>query len=150
MLQAIDILGYSDFSTWSLANYSLYLRYGISEKWEVNLTTDLSFASGDNQLAYGGPNVGLKYNWLDNHADRFSFGTVLSHNFGSFWNNNLNVTSINNIFMFSVTDKFGINLNNQVESSDLIGWEILGPKMTHLGSFSKNRKYDFFYFWSSI
>ncbi|PHR31871.1 MAG: hypothetical protein COA38_07340 [Fluviicola sp.] len=123
------LLGYSDFSTWSFANYSLYLRYGISEKWEVNLTTDLSFASGDNQLAYGGPNVGLKYNWLDNHADRFSFGTVLSHNFGSFWNDNLNVTSINNIFMFSLTDKFGVNLNNQVEflaeSKTFGSWVIL-------------------------
>lgn len=123
------LIGYSDFSnTSSLAN-SLYLRYGISERIEMNLTTDLSIASGGGQLGYGGPNVGLKFNWFDNHADWFSFGTVLSHNFGSLWDEGLNVTSINNIFSFNVTEKFGVSVNNQFEfyalSKDLGSFLIL-------------------------
>lgn len=109
------IIGYSDFSNSSSLANSLYMRYGISEKVEVNLTTDLSIASGSSQLGYGGPNVGLKFNWFDNHADRFSFGTVLSHNFGSLWDGSLNATSINNIFIYNITEKFGVNVNVQVD-----------------------------------
>ena len=119
---------YSDFSSRGFVGNSFYMRYGISEKFEVNLITDLSYINQGNQLSYGGPYLGVKYNWLDNRADKISFGTILAHNFGSFYDDALNETSLNNIFVLNATQKLGICLNSIViysgESKSFSTWVV--------------------------